>query len=111
MTSYRTCPLKMSLKIFLSHSFIFLASFLLDLSPGSNNSFAERLTNMGMPSNTAALVDACDPASGSSSPKSQIKRMHSDTTVVTRKAPSPPNGEKSGILYRPMSLMPAVRHV
>ena len=82
-----------------------------DRSPGSNESFAERLTTMGMPSETAVLVDACDPSSAPGTPlvEPRLTRIHSDTTVVVRKPPSPANGEKAVITNRPMSLMPSVR--
>eukprot|EP00795_Rhopilema_esculentum_P012685 gene12685-3398_t len=80
-----------------------------DRSPGSNESFAERLTTMGMPSETAVLVDACDPSSAPGTPlvEPRLTRIHSDTTVVVRKPPSPANGEKAVITNRPMSLMPS----
>ena len=77
---------------------------------GSDGSFAERLNSMGMPLNTAALVDACDPSSVPGTPKteSRLARMHSDTTIVVRKSPTPQDGDKSTTAHRPMSMMPAV---
>eukprot|EP00794_Sanderia_malayensis_P017060 gene17060-18778_t len=94
---------------------------------GSNDCFAERLTNMGMPACTAALVDACDasrPAVASSSSASPnalsrneqdgkaLARMHSDSAYVTRKTSSPVNGEqKQPIAFRPASMMPSVSFI
>ena len=77
---------------------------------GSNGSFAERLNSMGMPLNTAALVDACDPSSDPGTPKneSRLARMHSDTTIVVRKSPCSADGDKPGVPHRPMSMMPPV---
>jgi len=76
---------------------------------GSDGSFAERLNSMGMPLDTAALVDACDPSSDPGTPKneSRLARMHSDTTIVVRKSPTSSDADHSGITHRPMSLMPA----
>ena len=80
---------------------------------GSDGSFAERLNSMGMPLNTAALVDACDPSSDRGTPKteSRLARIHSDSTIAVRKSPSPQDGDKSATTQRPMSMMPAVSFV
>ena len=88
----------------------FLVVFLGFYALGSDGSFAERLNSMGMPLDTAALVDACDPSSDPGTPKneSRLARMHSDTTIVVRKSPTSSDADHSGITHRPMSLMPAV---